>query len=553
MNKQLMRTISKKTALVIFTVLLGCNAVRSQSGSSAVRLVKGNHFAQLTIDNRPFLILGGELGNSSASSMEYMRPYWSHLRQMHLNTVIAPIYWELLEPEEGRFDFALVDSLIKEARRYDLKLVLLWFGTWKNSMSCYAPVWMKTNPKRFAATADSAGRRQEIFSALGKETVEADKKAFASLMAHIRETDAASRTVIMVQVENEIGMLSTAREVSGKADALYKGRIPEELAGYLKKNKDRLVPELRSRWEKNGYKTEGNWESVFGKGIETDEIFQAWHYARYANEVAVAGKKEYDLPMYVNAALPRPGVLPGRYPSAGPLPHLMDIWQAAAPAIDVFSPDFYNPDTKYWCDLYVRNQNPLFIPEMKFDKTVAAKTFLVVGHYKALGFSPFSIESASDASLPLSKSYEVLQQLGPVITGRKWLDMDGFVFDNKSRTYTIKMGNYQITLSHYNILPWAEGGKDSVWSTSGGIIIQTGADEFLIAGTGFVTTFTNIDPGKVTNIASSDEVRYTSEGTEIKGRRMNGDQDHQGRHIRFSTDEWGIQKVKLYNNPKEIE
>jgi hypothetical protein len=547
-----MRTISKKTALLIFSVMFGCSIVRSQSESSAVRLVKGDHFAQLTIDNKPFLILGGELGNSSASSMEYMKPYWPHLRQMNLNTVVAPVYWELLEPEEGRFDFTLVDSLIKEARRYDLKLVLLWFGTWKNSMSCYAPIWMKTDSKRFTRTADSAGRSQEIFSALGKETLDADKRAFATLMAHIRETDAASRTVIMMQVENEIGMLPTAREISERANALYKAKIPGELAAYLKRNKDRLVPELRSRWEKNGFKTDVSWENVFGKGIETDEIFQAWHYARYANEVAVAGKKEYDLPMYVNAALPRPGVLPGKYPSAGPLPHLMDIWQAAAPAIDVLSPDFYNPDTKYWCDLYVRNQNPLFIPEMRFDKSVAAKVFLVIGHYKALGFSPFSIESASDASLPLSKSYELLQQLGPVIAGRKWLDMDGFIFDRKSRTYTIKMGNYQITLSHYNILPWAEGGKDSVWSTSGGMIIQTGADEFLIAGTGFVTTFSNIDPGKVTNIASSDEVRYI-EGREIKGRRMNGDQDHQGRHIRFSTDEWGIQKVKLYNSPKEIE
>jgi len=433
-----------------------------------------------------------------------------------------------------------------------LKLVLLWFGTWKNSMSCYAPAWMKTNPRRFPRTADSAGRSQEIFSVFGKETLEADEKAFAALMRHIGARDASKKTVIMVQVENEIGMLSTAREKSRVADEMYKEKIPAALAGYLKKSKDRMVPELRKRWDAGGSKVDGNWEEVFGKDIGTEEIFQAWYYARYANEVALAGKKEYDLPMYVNAALPRPGAIPGKYPSAGPLPHLLDIWQVAAPAIDILSPDFYNPDTRYWCDLYVRNGNPLFIPEMQFDRSAAVKVFLAVGRYKAFGFSPFSIESPSEASLPLSRSYALLSQLSPLITGRKWLAMDGFIFDHKNKGDTIRMGNYTITLSHYNIMPWAAGRRDSVWSATGGMIIQTGADEFYVAGTGFVATFNNTDQGKVTNILRSDEVTI-ADGRDVYGRRMNGDQDHQGRHIRFATDEWGIQKVTLYNSPKEIE
>jgi hypothetical protein len=372
------------------------------------------------------------------------------------------------------------------------------------------------------------------------------------LMRHLREVDGSNRTVIMVQVENEIGMLSTAREVSDRANALYKEKIPDALAGFLKKNGQRLVPELKQKWEGSGGRVDGSWEDVFGNGTQTEEIFQAWYYARYANEVAAAGKKEYPLPMYVNAALPRPGALPGRYPSGGPLPHLMDIWQAAAPAIDVLSPDFYNPDTRYWCDLYVRNQNPLFIPEMRFDRSVAAKVFLVIGHYKAFGFSPFSIESPSEASTPLARSYSVLSQLAQTITGRKWLAMDGFVFDHTNKSYSVRMGDYNITISHYNVLPWAAEGKDPVWTSTGGIIIQTGADEFYVAGTGIVATFNHADPGKVTNIVSADEVTIV-DGREIPGRRMNGDQDHQGRHIRFATDEWGIQKVKLYNSPKAIE
>jgi len=57
----------------------------------------------------------------------------------------------------------------------------------------------------------------------------------------------------------------------------------------------------------------------------------AWHYARYADALAVAGKAAYSPPMYVNAALNRMGKAPGEYPSGGPLPHLLDVWKAGAP------------------------------------------------------------------------------------------------------------------------------------------------------------------------------------------------------------------------------
>jgi len=543
--------MNRAANLLLLFILSGGLVARGQTPPQAVRLEREAGQTRLLVEGKPFLILGGELGNSSASSMDYLRPSWEQFRRMNLNTLIAPVYWELMEPEEGHYDFSLVDSLIREAAGHQLRLVLLWFGTWKNSMSCYAPEWMKTDAKRFPRTADTSGRSQEIFSAFGQETLKADEKAFAALMKHLKETD-GKRTVVLVQVENEIGMLSTAREISAKTNALYKGRIPRELGDYLKKNADKLMPELRKKWMDNGGKTDEPWENVFGQGIATEEKFQAWYYARYANAVAAAGKKEYDLPMYVNAALPWPGAVPGRFPSGGPLPQLMDIWKAAAPAIDILSPDFYNPNTQYWCDLYVRGQNPLFIPEMRFDRSVAAKAFFVVGHYRALGFSPFSIESESDASALLGRSYAVLSQLAPVIMGRNWLAMEGFIVDGKNKTVSLKMGNYEITVSHYNILPWASGGKDSSWGASGGMIIQTGTDEFLVAGTGFVASFSNADRSKVTNIASCDEVRYV-DGREVLGRRMNGDQDHQGRHVRFAPDEWGIQKLKLYNSPGTIE
>ncbi|MGC4101871.1 GH35 family beta-galactosidase [Ferruginibacter sp.] len=543
-----MRSKNLLTVLLLFCVC----TMHAQNNNAGITIKKTAGFPQFLINGKPFLMLGGELGNSSTSNIDYLKPSWKYLQQMHLNTVLVPVYWELLEPEENKFDFTLVDGMIADARQHNMKIVFLWFGTWKNSMSCYAPLWMKKDPKRFPRTLDTASRSQEIFSAFGKQTLEADKKAFAALMRHTKEFDGTDKTVIMVQVENEIGMLPTSREFSATADSYFNTKLPADLMSWLQKNKNNLVPELKEKWEKQNFKTNENWKNTFGEGVWTDEIFQAWYYARYTNEVALAGKKEYDLPMYVNAALPRPGKLPGQYPSAGPLPQVMDIWQAGAPALDMLSPDFYNPSTKYWCDLYVRNNNVLFVPEMQFDKTCAAKAFFIIGHYKALGFSPFSIESENNASVPLAKSYDVLQQLTPFIVNKQWMDMDGFLLDKQNKSISVKMDQYNLTVSHEATLSWSSEAKDSVWSTTGGMILQTAPGEFLVAGTGIVVTFENTDKNLVTNIAAVDEVRYEN-GKEIKGRRMNGDQDHQGRHVRFSVGEWGIQKVQLYNSPAKID
>ena len=145
---------------------------------------------------------------------------------MHLNTILAPVYWELLEPSEGKFDFTLVDSLIADARHRDLKLVLLWFGSWKNSMSCYAPEWIKLNQQKFERAKDSKGRPLEILSAFNKINLAADMSAFAALMKHIARVDSVENTVIMVQVENEIGMLTEAREYTAAASLAFNSTCP---------------------------------------------------------------------------------------------------------------------------------------------------------------------------------------------------------------------------------------------------------------------------------------------------------------------------------------
>lgn len=487
------------------------------------------------VNGKPFLVLGGELGNSSASSEAYMKPLWPKFGAMHLNTILSPVYWELMEPTEGRFDFSQVDMIIKNARVHQLKVVLLWFGSWKNSMSCYAPAWVKQDQQRFPR----AGRGLEILSAFDDHNLQADIRAFKALMKHIREMDAVQQTVILVQVENEVGLLTEAREHTPQANALFEQPVPTVLVDYLVQHKDSLVPELRARWEAR----DGNWEHMFGKSLETDEIFQAWYYARYVNAVASAGKSVYNLPMYVNAALNYKNVKPGQYPSAGPLPQVMDIWQAGAPAIDMLSPDFYNPYFRRYCDLYNRRNNTFFIPEIRFEPDDAAKVFLAIGHYKSLGFSPFSLEETEHpGSEPVAKSYDLLRQLTPLILAHK--PMEGFLVEKGAPPQTIQLGKYKITVDHELTLGWSRGAKDSTWAMGGGLIIQTGEDEFVVAGTGIVCTF-SLDQGTV-GILSTDEGRFEN-GVWIAGRRMNGDQDHQGRHVRISSAEWGIQKVRLYS------
>lgn len=535
----------------ILIIICCCSFSFAQVNKSLPRLVSTNGSTQLYVDHKPFLVLGGELGNSSTSNLDYMRPIWSKLRSMHLNTVLAPVYWELMEPIEGQFDFTLVDSMITGARIHDLKLVLLWFGTWKNSMSCYAPAWVKTNQQKFERAKDSKGNGLEILSALNKDNLKADVNAFTALMKHIRAVDADLNTVVMIQVENEIGMLTEAREYTDAANHAFNSNVPAELINYLITNKEKLVPEFLKVWEKNGFAPNGSWEAIFGKGLATDEIFQAWQYAKYTNEVANAGKKIYDIPLFVNAALNYRNVDPGKYPSAGPLPHLMDIWQAGAPRIDFLSPDFYNPYFRKYCDLYVRRNNPFFIPEIRFEPGNEAKVFYALGHYKAMGFSPFSIESTDSADyapgLPISKSYDILNQLSPVILQYQATNnIEGVLLDSTSQKQEIIMGNYKLTVMHEYTLGWSPGAKKAGWPESGGLIIQTGNDEFIIAGTGIVVTFSLASgTNKSVGILQADEGHCVN-GKWKPGRRMNGDQDHQGRHIRIAGKEFGIQQVKLY-------
>src|ERR1022692_1173740 len=161
----------------------------TQSDSGVPQLRKQGTATQLIVDGRPFLALAGELGNNTATSLENMQPIWPKLVSGNLNCVLVAISWAQMEPTEGNHEFGLVDGLIQEARRNNLRLVFLWLASWKNGMSSYAPVWVKQNTSRFPRVLNRTGNEVEILSTFGHATMDADARAFAALMRHIREVD----------------------------------------------------------------------------------------------------------------------------------------------------------------------------------------------------------------------------------------------------------------------------------------------------------------------------------------------------------------------------
>lgn len=502
---------------------------------SAPTLRKQGDVTQLIVDGAPFLMIGGELHNSSSSDLAYMEPIWERLKALHLTTVFAVVSWELIEPVEGAFDFNVVDGLIHAARSHNLRLVLLWFGSWKNGMSSYVPAWVKRDSKRFPRAKRGDGASIEVLSTLSAANWEADARAFAALMSHLQEVDGSEHTVLMVQVENEVGLLGDSRDRSEAANAEFAAAVPLVLMNALQEQRADLHSALRERWETAGAKSAGTWQEVFGTGPATDELFMAWNYARYVEHVAAAGKAAYALPLFVNAWLnavvnipgqPAGGQAPGDWPSGGPLPHTLDVWRIAAPHLDVFSPDIYFGDFQEWCREYTRRDNALLIPEMRRDHEGARNVFVAVGEYGAIGVSPFGIDSLDNpADSPLAASYSLLGQLAPLIlehqaTGR----ITGFVLDAEHPSITRELGGYELQIE-------LERGPGGRVEHGYGLLIATGPEEFVGAGYGFQVKFGPTATGSV-GIEAVDEGTYCA-GQWSPGRRLNGDETFSGGWWRF--------------------
>jgi beta-galactosidase GanA len=540
-------------------LLVGTQFNQAGLAQSMPHLTHQHGASQIIVDGRPFLVRGGELENSSASSPSYLDTIWPKVVAMHFNTVLAPVYWELIEPKEGNFDFRTVDSLLHGAQKHNVKLVLLWFGTWKNSMSCYVPGWVKRDEARFPRVARSDGSSVEILSALSASTLEADSRAFVALMKHLKEIDSMNHTIIMVQVENEVGMIPEPRDHSTLANAAFLSPVPSALTDYLMNNRDLLAPQLREAWASRGFKIGASWPDTFGTGAMTDELFTAWTEGHFTGQVAAQGKAIYPLPMFVNAALVRPGKLPGQYPSGGPLPHLFDIWHAAAPAIDFLSPDLYFPNFVEWANQYVRPGNPLFIPETgRVDADeMSANALYSYGELNAMGFSVYAPEFLKpQEQQALGNAYAIINQITPLILNnqgrgrmvgvRAPAQFDGTV-DLTDQKFTL--GDYTFSIQFKEPAPISVGAKAETDSPGahGGLIIQLDSDDYLFAGTGMIITFGVHDSGQsIVGIDSIWEGNFV-DGVWAPGRNLNGDDDNQGRYLRMPADKFTIRRVRLYH------
>ena len=593
MRKSLLWTFGLVICIAASTVL--CKA---QDASGAPHLRKQGTATQLVVDGKPFLALAGELGNNSATSRENMEPVWPKIVAGNLNTALVGISWAQFEPEEGKFDYSLVDGVIAKARENNLHIIFLWFASWKNGTSSYPPIWVKRDYQRFPRIQIGKGSTVsisgpvELLSTLGNATRDADAAAFGALMRHLKEVDGTRHTVLMMQVENEVGVLRDTRDRSAAANRAFAEPVPTELMQYLEAHKNTLAPEFREVWAANGYKASGTWEEVFGAGkpadmeipIQTtsppmgalehqngwqhlhwpsDEFFMAWNYARFVEKVVEAGKAGYDIPMYVNAWLQQPNhAWPGTYPSGGPLPQVHDIWRAGAPSVDILAPDLYLEYFDDLCERFTRNGNPLFIPETSNNP---ANAIIAVGKYNTIGFSPFGIDGNRPIDAEMAATYRLLAQLSPMILAHQGTDSITAVrLDQGDASRNIKLGNYTLTLTYTgrnaHLPPQARGQvvasppppsatptPTEPRSQAAAILIAAGPDEYYFGGGGMRIDFTPNTRGPA-NVGLGD----VQEGKFVDGkwvvlRQLAGDDTAQGEILVLRPNT--ILRVTLYRYP----
>ncbi len=503
----------------------------------------------LIVDDRPFYLLSGELHNSSSSTTEYMAPIWERMKALHLNSLLFPVTWQQLEPVEGEFHFELVDGLIEQARAHGMKIGILWFGTWKNAFCSYTPDWVKTDLLRFPRAEVEKGKpftqidfknfkmSYTTLSAFAEETRHADARAFAALCAHLREQD-KWRTVILIQVENETGLLGAARDHSEIADRRFAERVPQTLIDGLLARKQGLVDDIREALEKG---SSGSWAEVFGEAAE--EVFMAWHTAKYIEAVAAAGKREYPLPMYANCWLVQGGQ-PGQYPSGGPVYRVLEVYQIAAPSLDWLAPDIYIPQFCDTCGKYAKQGNPLFIPETALHFRATSRLIYAIGRYHALCFASFGIDdigAKADTSLgamagmdPTDSAHknalnpevygrtnELLSGLMPTLTGLYGTEDLQAVIQEKPEEVTMTFGDTEIR-AIFDV---------SFVNTEAGALLaaRTAEDEYYLLGYGVLPEFASLDPARpYTEYLTIEEGEFIH-GRWVLHRLLNGDEQY----IRF--------------------
>jgi hypothetical protein len=526
--------MSNSRVRLALSVVLSVSCASSMFAAEMPRLIKQDGRFAFLVEGKPFLILGAQINNSSAWPAS-LPEVWPAIEAMHVNTVEAPVYWEQMEPQPGKFDFTIVDELVKQAREHHVYLVLLWFGTWKNGKMHYVPEWVKTDTAHYPRVIDPHGAPIDVLSANAPANLEADKRAFVALMRHLREIDGDQHTVPLVQVENESGSLGSVRDYSPAAEKQFQSPVPADLVKAL-------------------HKQTGPWKQVFG--ADADEAFAAYSVAHYINELAAAGKAEFALPMYVNVWLKYPtGSVPGlQYPSGGPTHNMLDVWKAAAPALDMIGPDIYTDDSELYrlaLTAYHRPDNPCWVPETGGNDADAQYFFYALGE-GAIGFSPFGIDytgwTITDGKPPTlhSENYALLAPMNREIARLNFEGKLKTAVEQEGQPQTsLDFGKWQATVSFG--FPQFDGGRKPPGTKDHrgrALVAQLSPDEFLVTGMDARIEFhlAASSSGHL-QILRAEEGKYENDTWKVL-RLWNGDQTdwglnftHQGKvvHVRLGT------------------
>lgn len=534
-------------------------------------LERTKHGFRLLVDGAPALFLGGQLHNSTPTDVD-LPAVLERVRRLHASIVIGSASWSLVEPEEGRFDFSSVDRQLEAARAAGLRLVLIWFGAFKNASSTYAPGWVRADPVRFPRAVTAGSARKEVFthpdatprpvlSVFSEHLRTADERAFAALMGHLRDTD-LEHTVVLVQVENEVGLLKDSRDRSPLATEAWARPVPATLLHYIDTHETALAGPIADLWRRHGRRSGGTWAAVFGEGWEADEVFMAWHFAAHAERLAAAGKAEKPLPMYANAWLgPQPGQPEaGDYPSGGPGSRVLDVWKAAAPSLDLLAPDVYVEDAKGAIAAYIRADNPFFVPE---SRVRVGSLFWALGQ-GAIGFSAFGIDDVRVGSR-LAQAYEVLAGMAGTITAaqaegriagvlledgeRQELRFDDVrIVVQGSRALLQQMlldAGVQAPPPHVDAPSETDHGIPEPADTRAfGVVIRAAPDEYLVVDQNLTVDFAASD--EVVEIDSVEAGRIDN-GAWRRTRVINGDE----RLTIVPLEEVGIARIRLLRLPEE--
>jgi beta-galactosidase GanA len=521
-NNKLLRITTVGLLVVLFSIITASGQSRKET---IPQLIEKNGRHALLVDGQPFLMLGGQAHNSSAWP-GMMPQVWSAIKSMNANTLEVPIYWEQIEPQPGKFDFSLIDTLLKQGREHNVRLVLLWFATWKNGSNHYMPEWMKSDATKYPNITGKNGRPVDSPSPHTQAAMEADAKAFAAVMSYLKKTD-PQYTVLMVQVQNEPGSWGSVRDFSPAAQKLFEAQVPAEL----------LKPEVLKALNRPVDAT-GTWQEVFG--TDADEYFHAWSVARYIGYVAAAGKAVNKLPLYVNAALRDPITNPSAssYESGGPTDNVIPIWKTAAPAIDLLAPDIYlsgSDKVLKVIELYSRPDNALFVPEIGISEENTRYLYSVLSN-GGIGFSPFGIDrnnqstDEENAARLASVSQEYAMALTMMRELAKWAfegKIKAVVESEDHAEQTIDLGLWQATIS------FGAARRNTVQANakpiSKAMVVQLGDNEFLLIGTLCHFTFKPLgaNAGKAWQYLKVEEGTYENGKFKLL-RILNGDETDWG-------------------------